>query len=92
MPFEIKGLNRNYHLGAAGAAQPSNFWTYVTADTHATVIAAGYFNAQAQHMRVGDVIMGVSSITGTPVVRLYIVTAVTSTVVTISAVTGASWT
>lgn len=92
MPFEVKGLSRLYQLGTSGTLQPTNFWGYVTADAHATIIAANYFNAQAQHMRVGDIILATTAIGGTPLARMYVVTAVSSTVVTIAAVTGAGWT
>jgi dihydroxyacetone kinase len=92
MPFDVKGLNRLSHLGTANADPSPSKWLYVTTDTHANIIAAGYFNAQAQFMRKGDVIEAVSSLGGTPVVRMYVVTATTSTTVTITAVTGASWT
>ncbi len=92
MPFDLKGLNRLNQLGTVGNVATPSLWTYSTNDTHAQVIAAGYFNAQAPFMRPGDVILAITGIGGTPVYRNYVVTAVTATVVTITAVTGASWT
>lgn len=92
MPYDVKGLNRLANIGTSGSAANPSIWTYVTTDTHATVIAANYFNPQASFMQVGDVIIAVSSFGGTPVVRLLVVTANTGTVVTVTAVTGASWT
>jgi hypothetical protein len=93
MPFDVKNLNRNSHLGTFGTNAPNSLWTYVTEDTHAVVIAAGYFNAQAQFFRKGDVIHAVTSLaTATPVYRLYVVTATTATTVTIAAILGSAWT
>lgn len=92
MPFDLKGLNRLDQLGNVGNNAPPSLWTYATPDTHATVIAAGYFNAQAAYMRVGDIIIAITSTGGTPVARMYVVTGQTVTTVTITAVTGASWT
>ena len=91
MAFDIKGLNRLANFGVVGNNQPASLWLYVTDDAHATVAAAGYFNAQAQFMRKGDLIDVVTAFTGTPLNRRYMVTAVTATVVTIAAVTGAGW-
>lgn len=91
MPFDIKGLNRLANFGVVGNNQPPSLWLYVTDDAHAAVAGAGYFNAQAQFMRKGDLIEVVTAFNGTPLNRRYMVTAVTATVVTIAAVTGAGW-
>lgn len=92
MPYDVKGLNRLCNIGTSGSAANPSIWTYVTADTHATVIAANYFNPQAAFMTVGDVIWAVTGFGSSPVLRAYVVTGNTGTVVTLTAVTGASWT
>jgi hypothetical protein len=92
MAFDVKGLNRLANFGVVGNNQPPSLWLYVTDDAHAAVAAANYFNAQAQFMRKGDIIDVITAFTGTPINRRYVVTNVTATVVSITAVTGASWT
>lgn len=92
MPYDVKGLNRLCNIGTSGSGANPSIWTYVTADAHATVAAANYFNSQAAFMQVGDLIDAITGFGGTPVNRRYVVTANTGSVVTITAVTGASWT
>lgn len=92
MPFDLKGLSRLANFGVVGNNQPASMWLYVTDDAHATVVAANYFNAQAQFMRKGDLIDVITAFNGTPLNRRYVVTAVTASAVTIAAVTGAGWT
>lgn len=56
MAFALSGLSRGYQVGA-GVTQ----WTYKTADTLATVDTAGYFNAVADRLKVGDCIFAFTS-------------------------------
>jgi len=87
------GLTRIAYLGFYGDAttpgQPAtakSIWGYVTADTAATVEGAGYFPAASLYtsVAVGDVIEAVMVVGGTPVKKTYVVTASTSSAITIA--------
>lgn len=54
-----------------------NLWMYTTADAIATVIASGYFNNAAANFKAHDVIIVVSSNTGTHAVDVLVVTSAT---------------
>jgi len=56
-----------------------NLWMYSTADAIATVIASGYFNTNdaAANFKTHDVIIVVSSNTGTHAVDVLVVTSAT---------------
>jgi hypothetical protein len=64
-----------YH-GDAGARVDSvkYQWSFVTTDAAATVEAANYFNAQTD-MQKGDIIDAVMAVGGTPVRKMYVLTA-----------------
>ncbi|MDD7908676.1 hypothetical protein PUV47_01995 [Pseudovibrio exalbescens] len=83
---QLKGLNKITHVGVAGVGPGSvrNLWGYVTADNLATVGAAGYFNDFAEWMTKGDQLMVTCDVDATPVLRHYVVTAVSASSVTIA--------
>lgn len=89
MAFDLYGFRRVSDGGAigSGAGSVKAFCHYATTDTHAQVSAAGYFNSLASLLVVGDVIAASLALSTTPVLRLYMVTAVASGVVTIAQVT-----
>lgn len=71
----------------AGAAQSnqSNRWDYATDDAAATVEVNTYFAAAlAYGLAKGDTIDAVMAVSGTPVRKNYVVTAVTTTTVTLA--------
>jgi hypothetical protein len=85
MAFTLKTdlrLVDNFPIAVAGAILPGLF-LHNTADAAATVITANYFNAAADRLVVGSVIISVTTVTTTPVVTLRVVTANTGTVVTV---------
>lgn len=86
MAFGIKGFARidaNVAIGT-GAGSVRSLYRYATNDDAATVEAANYFNTAVGQFAVGDVIIASLDLDGTPLGKLYIVTAVTATVVTIA--------
>lgn len=89
MAFNIKGFRTvDFMYNPSGAAGANlGVHKYVTDDDTAAVATAGYFNALAVATRVkkGDHIDITLTLSGTPMRRSYIVTAVTSTTVTIAA-------
>ena len=72
--------------GTAKSAAPSILSTfdYRTDDAAATVETAGYFNGAARIFKVGDVTRATMACGGTPVLKSYVVTGNTGTVVTIA--------
>lgn len=48
--------NRLAQAGNSGNSDAPRHWTYKTQDAHATVDTAGYFNAAADVLKVGDLI------------------------------------
>lgn len=57
---------------------------YATDDAAATVETAGYFNAAASVLGVGDTIDAIMAAGGTPVLKTYVVTVNTGSAVTIA--------
>ena len=41
-------------MNLIGSGSYGKVWSYTTADTHATVIAANYFNSMAAQLSIGD--------------------------------------
>ncbi|MBX6375360.1 MAG: hypothetical protein IRZ13_14140 [Acetobacteraceae bacterium] len=68
--------------GAAGHRRKLHL--YVSDDTHATVSGADYFNALYEQLNPGDIILAALNLGATPELRAYIVTASSSTAVTIA--------
>ena len=89
MAFDVKGLKRMIIGGAVGtgAGSVKSLWMYVTNDVTATVETTGYFNTMAGQFVVGDQILASINIGASPVMKHYIVTANSGTVVTIAAQT-----
>ncbi len=78
-------------MQAAAGAGLSRIFTYQTADTIATVIASGYFNAKFAELKQWDIILVVSETGGTPKVDTVIVTSATgAATVTTSATEGST--
>lgn len=86
MAFALTGFKPISFLGSIGngAGSVRQLFSYVTNDDGATVQANDYFNAVASQVAVGDVIIASLDLDGTVMGRLYIVTAVTATTVTIA--------
>lgn len=83
----VSPLTRRDMLGSVGDATSRTdsvkySYGYVTADTAATVEVAGYFNAMATTLTVGDIISAVmnAGVGATPVYKEYVVTAITPNV------------
>lgn len=58
---------------------------YTTADTAANIVGAGYFNGAIDRMKVGDTIVAMTDTGTTAVTKIHMVSAVSSTVVTLTA-------
>lgn len=56
MAFDPKSLVQIASL-PRGAGKVTTIWAYATADAAATVVAAGYFNADRNKLRVNDIVM-----------------------------------
>lgn len=92
MPFIRSDLTRVSTAMARAASgskrQMAGLWFYQTADTHTDVTAANYFNAAADELMPGDIILAAVAMGGTPQLRAYIVTSVsTSGVVSVAQIT-----
>jgi hypothetical protein len=68
-------------IGASKAGNSPSMYAYSTADAIADVNTAGYFNALASLLRVGDVIFCFTSTGGTPAMSIVWVNANSGTVV-----------
>lgn len=85
MAFTPKTLTRVANAqGGSNSARYNSIWHYTTADTPATVGGAGYFNAAANDLVVGDIILAVCGIGGTVVHTSWGVSANTGTAVTVT--------
>jgi len=90
MSFCAKSLVRDQAApvgSTAGVAQGnlSTAWRYCTDDAAATVEVNTYFAAALSYgLKKGDTIDAVCAISGTPVRKGYVVTAVTTTTVTLA--------
>lgn len=87
MAYDAKGFRTHDFMfnpsGQAGANLSKH--SYVTNDDQAAVETVGYFNPLVKRVKKGDHIDMTLDLDGTPVRRNYIVSSVTSTVVTIAA-------
>lgn len=99
MPYDIKGYNRGNRVGTLPDGTVLYKHHYSTPDTNANLIAAGYFNDLAVRglVRKNECIEAMTVTGGTPLWRMYVITAVANSgtptgTVTIAAVTGASLT
>lgn len=88
MAFNEKALRVEFGTGSYGSSPDgAKFFrqaSYITTDAPATVEAADYFNAAAKRLPKGTVITAVMSMSGTPVMKNFVVTANSGTAVTIA--------
>jgi hypothetical protein len=70
-------------VGPSNSDVPT-LWTYKTADTAATINTAGYFNAAAADLTVGDFILVYADTGGTPQGYIFSVNANSGTVVDVT--------
>jgi hypothetical protein len=87
MTYDVKGFRTvDFMFNPSGLAGANlGVHKYVTNDDRAAVETAGYFNALAKRVKVGDHIDVTLDLDGTVMRRNYVVTANTGTVVTIAA-------
>lgn len=80
MTFTAAGMKRLTHIGAigTGGASVRSLWSYVTNDDAATLETANYFDEFLSEFRLGDQIIASIDLDGTPTIRVYVVTSVTS--------------
>lgn len=85
MAFALAGLKPISFMGSIGngAGSTRQLFTYVSNDDAATVEATGYFASVAPQFTVGDIIAASLDLDGTPVGKLYLVSAASKTAVTI---------
>ena len=81
MAFSDVGFNTH---GASKAGNAPSVHTYSTADAIADVNTAGYFNAVASILKVGDIIFCYTSTGGTPAMSIVWVNSNTGTVVDVT--------
>jgi len=75
MAFDWKRINKHADFSE------HKMFHYKTDDTHTAVSTSGYFNdaVKTSNLETGDIITAVTSASGTPVMREYIVTVNAST-------------
>ncbi len=78
-------LSKN--LSVLAYANGFTLWHYTTADTAATVDSSGYFNAAADMLRVGDIIVANVDTGGTMLGGMFLVSANASGVVDVNDMT-----
>lgn len=71
-----------HDLSVLAYANNFTLWHYTTIDS--AVTGAGYFNNAATMMRTGDLLIANLDTDGTPSTKFYIVTGITSGVVTVA--------
>ena len=81
MPFAADGFNTH---GASKSGNAPSMHTYSTADAIADVNTAGYFNAIASLLRVGDIIFCYTSTGGTAAMSIVWVNSNSGTVVDVT--------
>lgn len=81
MPFISDGFNTH---GASKSGNAPSMHTYSTADAIADVNTAGYFNAIASLLRVGDLVFCFTSTGGTPAMSIAWVNSNTGSVVDVT--------
>lgn len=87
MAFDAAGLNSAGAQSKAGNAP--QLWTYTTTDAAADVDTSGYFNAMASIFKVGDVILRVTTSSGSvSTAGWHVVMSNTGTVVNVSDTTA----
>lgn len=69
-------------LSSMANSSAPRHWTYASTDSHATMVASGYFNDRASELNVNDIIWAVGATGGTQTLTLIFVDAITAGVVT----------
>lgn len=80
MAFQSKDLS------VLAYANGFTLWHYASADAAATVAASGYFNAAADMINTGDLVIVTSSTATTPTTGLYRISGTGGGTVTVAAV------
>lgn len=75
-------------LSVLAYANGFTLWHYTSADVAAAVDTAGYFNAAADMLRVGDIIVANVGVGGTPGAGLFLVNANTAGLVDVADMTA----
>lgn len=75
-------------LSVLAYANGFTLWHYATADTAATVDTQGYFNAAADMLRVGDILIANVDTGGTPAAGFFRVRSNAGSVVDVADMTG----
>ena len=83
-PGYIRRINEGTVQNGSTYATSIGMWQLVTTETAALVEAANYFNAWVNDLPVGSIIFASMALGGTPKFKIYMVTANTGTVVTVS--------
>ncbi|MEO4045235.1 hypothetical protein AAFN47_26890 [Hoeflea sp. CAU 1731] len=89
--MNLKGFKTITHIGTTTGAAGSNraLHAYLTNDDAAAVETSDYFNDLSDRLKVGDIILASLDLDGSPALKNYIVTDITSGAVTIAAQTVA---
>lgn len=61
----FSSFNANLARGTVGNDNAPTLWTYMSTDSLPTIATSGYFNAAANRLKVGDVVLA-SSNAGSP--------------------------
>lgn len=85
MAFTFNSLRTIAFASNVAAGRSLAVHHYVTTEAYADIAANGYFDSAYKLLGKGDIIMAVCSVGGTPVLRSYVVTASSSSGVTIAA-------
>lgn len=88
MAFDVNGFRTLSHIGTVTTSTPGsnrNFHAYVTNDDAAAVETGNYFLALWERLKVGDQIHCSLDMDGTPAGKSYVVSASSSTTVSITA-------
>ena len=72
------------NLSVLAYANNFTLWHYTTVDAALTIEAAGYFDKAVDMLRVNDLMIINSDTDGTPATKFYIVTDISSGVVTVA--------
>lgn len=84
-PGYLRRIDPGSPVGLSGAS--ISLWHLATKETAAQVEGAGYLNAHVGALPLGTTIIAAMDVDGSPVAKIYIVTANDGTVVTISRLT-----
>lgn len=80
----IRRKNEGVSYGTGTNIKQLTDWDFATNDDAATVETAGFFNPLATVMQVGEIVYARLDLDGAPLLKVYMVTANTGTVVTVA--------